>query len=186
MAKLDQKTGSVFNPVKVHFPPYSRKEAHDILATRVTYGLYDGVLSEELLDYAVEKTVAAGDMRVGIDLIRRSTLLAEKDASRKITKDHMETAYERESKNISLKRTIEALDATEKALLSLIAEEDGLKSGELQERLNKKTGTGIKKYNEMIAKLEHIGLIETIPVPGRGQSREIRLKGSKKDVESCL
>ncbi|MFH0863419.1 MAG: ORC1-type DNA replication protein [Candidatus Altiarchaeota archaeon] len=186
MQSIDPKTSSVFNPVKVHFPPYSLKEARDILSTRVRFGLYDGVLSDDLLGYVVEKTVAAGDLRVGIDLIRRSALLAEKDASKKITREHVEAAYERESKNLNLKRTVAALDEPEKALLSIIAEEDCLRSGELQERLNKRTGTGVKKYNEMIAKLEHVGLIETVPLPGRGQTREIRLKHNSTDVLRSL
>jgi len=173
---LDQKTASVYAPVKVYFPPYNHKEVSEILGARVKYGLYDGVLPNTVFDYIIEKTSQAGDLRVGIDLIRRSALLAEKDASRKITKEHAEHAYERESKNVKAQKTFDALDDLEKTLLGLIAEEEGLKSGDLAERLREKTGTGVKKYNEMIAKLEHVGLIETIPLPGPGQTREIRLK----------
>jgi archaeal cell division control protein 6 len=186
MAQLGPKSSSVFTPVKVYFPPYSVKETSEILGNRVKYGLYDGVLPDELFDYVVEKTSLAGDLRVGIDLIRRSALLAEKDASRKITREHVELAFERESRTVNLKKTVSSLDETERVLLSLIAEEDGLKSGELYDRLKEKAGTGVKKYNQMTAKLEHIGLIESVPVAGRGQSREIRLKHPAADVKAAL
>jgi archaeal cell division control protein 6 len=186
MAQLGQKAASVYNPVRVHFPPYSHAETAEILRMRVTYGLYDGVLSDDLFEYIVGKAAEAGDMRVGIDLIRRSALLAEKDASRKILREHVETAYEKESRTSNLKRTVASLDELERGLMSLIAAEEGLKSGELYERLRGKSGTGVKKYNQMIAKLEHIGLVETVPIQGRGQTREIRLKHNKKDVLGAL
>jgi archaeal cell division control protein 6 len=183
---LDQKTASVYNPVKIQFPPYSLKEVSDILGTRVRYGLYDGVLPEESFEYAVEKTAAKGDLRLGIDIIRGGALLAEKDASKKITLEHVKAAYEKDSKTAAIRRTIRSLDPLERTLLSIVVEADGLKSGELHLKLQEKEGTGVKKYNEMIAKLEHIGLVESVPVVGRGQTREIRLKHDAKDVASAL
>jgi archaeal cell division control protein 6 len=186
MVQLDQKSSSVYKPVKVYFPPYSHREVSDILGTRVRYGLYDGVLADELLEYVVDKTVEAGDMRVGIDLIRRSALLAEKDASRKITREHVEFAYERESRTLNLKRAVDSLEELERTLLALICAEDGVRSGELAKRLQEKAGTGVKKYNQLVAKLEHIGLIESVPVAGPGQTRLLRLRSSVKDVEAAL
>ncbi|MBD3387609.1 MAG: ORC1-type DNA replication protein [Candidatus Altiarchaeales archaeon] len=183
---LDSKSSSVFNPVKVYFPPYSTGEVEDILSARITYGLYDGVLSKGLFEYVVEKTVDAGDLRVGIDLIRRSALLAERDSSRKITSDHVELAYERESRRVNLERMIRSIDDVERALLRIIADSNGEVSGVIQDRLREATGTGVKKYNQMIGKLEHIGLIETIPVKGRGQTREIRLKNTVEDVRELV
>jgi len=185
MARLDAKSSSVYNPARVYFPPYNRGEVSDILAARVKYGLYDGVLSGELFDYVVGKTVEAGDLRVGIDLLRRSALSAEKDASRRITREHVESAYEG-SRVSSLRKAVESLDESEKALLKVIAGEDGSRSGAVQKSLEEATGTGVKKYNQMIAKLEHRGLIECVPVAGRGQTREIRLRHSLRDVEAAL
>ncbi|MFH1055070.1 MAG: ORC1-type DNA replication protein [Candidatus Altiarchaeota archaeon] len=186
MGQLEAKTASVYNPVKVYFPPYSMKEVSDILGTREKYGLYDGVLPSDAFEYIIEKTFNAGDLRVGIDLIRRSALLAEKDASKKVTMEHVELAYERESRTTNIKKTVESLDKLEKTLLSIILESDGLKSGEAYEKLRKKDGTGVKKYNQLTAKLEHYGLIESIPVPGRGQTRQLRLKHSPQDVKKVL
>jgi len=179
---LDPKTASVYNPVKVYFPPYTLSEAKDILSTRVRYGLYDGVLSDELLDYVVEKTVEAADMRVGIDLIRRSALLAEKDASRRITREHVLEAYERDSRKVGLRKAVASLDGVERKLLSLIASDDGIRSGELYLKLRGEAGTGVKKYNQIIAKLENAGLVESAPLPGPGQSRQLKLRHAGADV----
>jgi len=187
LAELEDKTKSVFNPTRVFFPPYNGAEAHEILSNRVKYGLYDGVLSKELLDHIVEKTVSHGDMRVGIDLIRKSALLAERDSSRKITKEHVEAAYSRESSRLALRKTVDGLDADEKKLLKVITGLNEQNSGKVYEELRKDTGIGIKKYNEMIGKLEHYRLIDTVAVKGaRGQTRDIILWYSPEDVAGLL
>ncbi len=186
MAGLDTKISSVYNPVKVYFPPYSHQEVEDILGTRVRYGLYDGVVSTEVFDYIVERTVDAGDMRVGIDLLRQSVLLAESDASRKVTMDNAVVAFEKESKQVNIKRAIDSLDTLEKELLKLIAKNDDIVSGDLYELLRDDQGTGVKKYNQLTKKLEHVGLIESVPIPGRGQSRRLRLKHIVGDIMTLL
>ena len=186
MAGLDSKISSVYNPSKVYFPPYSPKEVTDILDTRVRYGLYDGVMPPEVFDYIVERTVDAADMRVGIDILRQSTLLAEADASRKVTKEHAIKAYEKESRQLNLKRALDSLAQSEHDLLRLIAENDDMVSGELYDLLNKAHGTGIKKYNQIIQKLIHIRLIDSVPVSGRGQSRRIRLKSRPKEILALI
>ena len=182
MLDLEPKISSIFNPVKIYFPSYSREEVEDILGTRIKYGFYDGVFSPKVFDYVVERTVEAGDLRVGIDLLRQSALLAERDASRKITLEHAELAFERESKSVVVKRAVSALDDLEKTLLKMIAKDNGIVSGVLTEKLKDETGTGIKKYNQLISKLEHIGLIESIAVSGRGQSRTLNLKHSPSEI----
>jgi cell division control protein 6 len=186
MAQLDAKSASVFKPVKVYFPPYSRGEVADILGVRVKYGLYDGVLPKDLFEYVVDKTAGAGDLRVGIDLLRRSALLAEKDAVRCVTREHVESAYEGGSRTLNLRRAVASLGELERALLGVVVSEDGAKSGVIQGGLQDSTGTGVKKYNQLIAKLEHLGLIESVPVKGRGQTREIHLRYPAEDVAEAL
>jgi archaeal cell division control protein 6 len=173
---LDSKCQSIFNPSKTYFPPYSRSEILDILEKRIRYGLYDGVISPEIADYIVEKTALNGDLRVGIDLIRKSALMAERDSSRKITLEHVQKAYEGDSKNACHSKALNSLDSLERALLNIITVNDGEKSGVIYEKLRMEQGTSPKKYNQMTKKLEHIGLIESAPAPGRGQTRIISLK----------
>ena len=187
LAQLDQKTKSIFNPTRVFFPPYTSKEAHEILSNRVKYGLYDGVISDEILDDIVEKTVAHGDLRVGIDLIRKSALLAERDSAKKITAKHVEQAYSKESGMLEARKTIDALSGDEKKLLKVIVELNEQNSGRIYEKLKEESGVGIRRYNEMIRKLEHYRLIDTVAVKGsRGQTRDIVLRHRADEIAGLL
>ncbi|MBU0762313.1 MAG: ORC1-type DNA replication protein [Candidatus Altiarchaeota archaeon] len=185
MADLDQKAKSVFNPIEVFFPPYSLSEVEDILATRVRYGLYDSVLSKKLFAEIASKTYDVGDLRFGIDLIRRSALFAEQDSVRKIDSEHVEKAFGT-SKDKKFEQILNSLDASERKFMEILVGTGPVRSGDLYVKYREKTGSGVKKYNQLISKLEHVGLIETMPLPGRGQSREIKTRYDLDNVREIL
>lgn len=183
MARLDEKTLSVFNPERVFFRPYTKSEVADILSERVEFGFFSGVVSPKVLDYVIDKTFSSGDLRVGIDLLRRSGLLAERDAMRGIGLSHVEEAFEGGSQLLALRSTAEGLDGLEKKLLCFIASVDEECSGALFEGFREREGVGIKKYNEMVGKLEHLKLVDTAYVAGeRGRSRRVVLRYDPADV----
>ncbi|MBU4267070.1 MAG: cell division control protein 6, partial [Candidatus Altiarchaeota archaeon] len=116
-----------------------------------------------------------GDLRVGIDLLRRSALLAERDASRKIEQGHVDKAFGSLSES-RREELSENLPDEERILLDIIAECPGRMSGYFFMRFREKTGAGVKKYNEIVKRLERQGLIKAEYKKGvRGRSREIRL-----------
>jgi len=175
MAELDEKARSVFNPGRVFFPQYELGEIRDILENRARYGFYGGVLGDGLLDDIVDKTHCKGDLRVGIDLLRRSALLAERDASRKIEPGHVDKAFGSLSE-FHRDEASSKLSEGEGILLDIIAECPGRMSGYFFMRFREKTGAGVKKYNEIVKRLERQGLIKAEYKKGvRGRSREIRL-----------
>ncbi len=175
MAELDEKARSVFNPGRIFFPRYGLGEIRDILANRARYGFYEGVLEEGLLDDIVNKTQSKGDLRMGINLLRRSALLAERDASRRIEKRHIKKAFESLSESMR-EELSKNLSGEERILLNIISESPGRMSGYFFMRFREKTGAGVKKYNEIVKKLERQGLIRTDYRKGiRGRSREIVL-----------
>lgn len=183
MVDLDLKTRSVFNPHRIFFQPYTSVEILDILSTRVKYGFYPDVLSKEILENITEKTFSQGDLRVGIDLLRVSAYLAEQDSSRKIKKEHVETAFERESRQVALKNTLSVLTKEEKKLLQIIAGAQEKSSGKIYELFRKETKIGIRKYNEIVTKLEHYNLIDTSYNEGaKGRSRNILLRYDSSEV----
>lgn len=183
MARLDAKSRSVFNPERVFFQPYARDEVETIVSDRVKIAFYQGVLSGKVLDSVVDKTFSAGDLRVGIDLLRRAGLLAERDAVRKISVAHVDEAFEGGSQMIALKNTVRGLDEAEKKLLSFIASSGDDSSGSLYEGFRGETGVGVKKYNEMVGKLEHLKLVDTHYVKGeRGRGRKVLLRFDANDV----
>jgi cell division control protein 6 len=84
MQAVDARVASVFQPSEIYFPPYGSAEVHEIMKARVTQGLYPGVISDDLLDLVVEQTLQSGDLRVGIDLLKRAVLTADREALRSV------------------------------------------------------------------------------------------------------
>lgn len=175
LALLDEKTRSVYNPKTIYFPKYSRNEIRDILNNRIKYGLYDKVLDEECLEDIVDKTLNTGDLRTGIDLIRRSVHEAEKDSSRKVSLEHIEKAY-KVLPDLRMKEVEDTVSEDEKIFLQLVKESPGDSSGNLYRKMREKTGCGVRRFNEIISKLERKGIIVAEYRQGvRGRSREIRI-----------
>ncbi|MFC2153886.1 ORC1-type DNA replication protein [Candidatus Altiarchaeota archaeon] len=189
VVELKEKTRSVFNPQRVFFSPYTREETKAILDQRIKYGLYAGVIVSDTLDLAVDKTIANGDLRVGIDLLRKSAYLAERDASRKIKPEHIEKAYDTESKILTLKKSVRALDEISLSVLNMLARStDGsLDSNEIFQALNETEKVDVKKYSQVIKRLEFYRLVDSAYQRGkRGRSRTILLRSTPSDIKEAL
>jgi len=180
MKTVDIRVASVFQPTDIYFPPYDEDEIKEILRQRVRQGFYPGVISEEMLSLITEQTMKGGDLRVGIDLLKRAGLNAEKDARRSIGRDDVCRAYE-VSKYLHLTATIRALHAEERALLCLIAEcsadEKEMSAGNVYDKVKESTmKLGYTRYYEMIKKFDAMRLINLHYREGRGRSRLITLR----------
>ena len=180
MKTVDIRVVSVFQPTDIYFPPYDEDEIKEILRQRVRQGFYPGVISEEMLSLITEQTMKGGDLRVGIDLLKRAGLNAEKDARRSIGRDDVCRAYE-VSKYLHLTATIRALHAEERALLCLIAEcsadEKEMSAGNVYDKVKESTmKLGYTRYYEMIKKFDAMRLINLHYREGRGRSRLITLR----------
>ncbi|MFB6242859.1 MAG: ORC1-type DNA replication protein [Halobaculum sp.] len=173
---LDSRVQSVFRPEEVYFPPYDTTEIVDILRERAERGFHDGVLATSELDRVAELTGESGDLRVGIDLLRRAGLNAEMRASRTISTEDVEEAYEK-SKFVHLSRSLRGLSESERALVSVLVDHGGEQAGSVYETFHERTDLGYTRYSEIVSKLEQLGLIETeyADVEGRGRSRAIEL-----------
>jgi cell division control protein 6 len=173
---LDGRVQSVFRPEEIYFPVYGVDEIADILAERVERGFHDDVVPTEVLDRVAELTAESGDLRVGIDLLRRAGLNAEMRAARTISPEDVEDAYE-QSKFVHLSHSLRTLSDSETALLRVIAEHQGEQAGDVYEAFHEETDLGYTRYSEIINKLEQLGVVETeyADVDGRGRSRELEL-----------
>lgn len=175
--ELDARVQSVFRPEEVYFPVYDASEIVDILDERVRKGFREGVLAPSVLDRVAELTAdSGGDLRVGIDLLRRAGLNAEMRASRTVEREDVEDAYE-QSKYVHLSRSLRGLAESERALVRTIAEHDGAQAGEVYEAFHEETGLGYTRYSEIVNKLDQLGVIEAeyAEMEGRGRSRALSL-----------
>jgi cell division control protein 6 len=174
--ELDSRVQSVFRPEEVYFPTYDVEEIVDILRERAERGFHDGVLGAPELDRVAELTAESGDLRVGIDLLRRAGLNAEMRASRSISVEDVEEAYDK-SKYVHLSRRLRGLSDSERTLVEVIAEHDGERAGAVYEAFHERTDLGYTRYSEIVNKLDRLGVIEAAytDLDGRGRSRSLTL-----------
>ena len=183
--ELDGRVQSVFRPEEVYFPTYSEGEIADILGERVERGFHEGVVSAPVLDRVAALTAEAnGDLRVGIDLLRRAGLNAEMRAATEVSTEDVEDAYDK-SKYVHLSRALRGLSDSEAALAAVIAEHSGEQAGAVYDAFNDRTDLGYTRYSEIINKLDRLDIIDATytDVEGRGRSRELTLNY---DAEAVL
>ncbi|SDX78538.1 ORC1-type DNA replication protein [Halobellus clavatus] len=174
--ELDGRVQSVFRPEEVYFPVYDVDEIVDILRERVRRGFHEGVVGAPELDRVAELTAESGDLRVGIDLLRRAGLHAEMRASRTVSVEDVEAAYEK-SKYVHLSRQLRGLSDRERDLVRVIAEHDGDQAGAVYDAFHEETDLGYTRYSEIVNKLDQLGVVDATyaDVEGRGRSRSLSL-----------
>ncbi len=180
LQEVDPRVASVFRPTEIYFPAYDEDEIRDILLERVRQGLFPNVMPDSMLDLVVEQTQKSGDLRVGIDLIKRAALNAENDARRTIERDDICRAYEI-SKYLHLTFTIRTLRQDERQLIRHIAEisgqEDGeMAAGEVYRSAKESMKIGYTRFYEIIKKFDAMHLVNLHYRPGRGRTRIITLR----------
>ncbi|MBN2109721.1 MAG: ORC1-type DNA replication protein [Methanosarcinaceae archaeon] len=184
---FDPRVGSVFLPEEIVFPRYDAGEIRDIVKNRVKHAFYQDVVPDDVLERVVEYVDLTGDLRVGIDLLRRSGLNAERRASRTISVEDVEKAYDA-SRLIYLCRSIRSLSDHEKTLLELIAREKDTQAGELYKSFHELTGLGYTRFYEIIGKMSASQLLDAdFSGKGmRGRTRVIKPRYEPQDILKCL
>jgi cell division control protein 6 len=149
------------------------------MKARVTQGLFPSVLSEELLDLVVKQTQKSGDLRVGIDLLKRATLSAERSARRSIQREDICGAYEI-SKYLHLSYTIKTLNDEERSILKSFAErsakEHDMNAGDVYKSLKETLSIGYTRFYEIVKKMDGMRLINLQYRNGKGRTRIITLR----------
>jgi cell division control protein 6 len=176
---VDARVASVFRPTDIYFPPYSREEVSEILKERVQQGLYPNILSDEMLTLVIDQTMQSGDLRVGIDLLKRATLTAEKAARKSVEKDDICKAYE-VSKYLHLSFTVKTLKPEEREVLKRIAErakgDQAMNAGDVYRSFEKELGMGYTRFYEVVKKFDAMRLVDLEYRDGKGRTRVISLR----------
>ncbi|MDN7012336.1 ORC1-type DNA replication protein [Methanoculleus sp. FWC-SCC3] len=179
--EVDARVASVFRPTEIYFPPYSEEEVFGILEERVLQGLYPNVIQTEMLDLVVEQTMKSGDLRVGIDLLKRAALNAEREARRAVERDDVCKAYE-VSRYLHLAFSLRALKAEEREVLARIADmsardDKEMNAGDVYRFVKEQVGgVSYTKFYEIIQKFDAMRLLNLHYRQGRGRTRLISLR----------
>jgi cell division control protein 6 len=186
---VDARVTSVFRPTEVYFPPYEQAEIREILQERVMQGLFPGVLPEEMLSLVVEQTQGSGDLRVGIDLLKRATMSAERAARRVIDRDDICGAY-MISKYLHLSFTIKTLTDEEIKILKALAlaslNEKEMNAGDVHKIISQSVEIGYTRFYEVIKKLDALRIINLHYREGKGRTRLISLRYDPQKVLEYL
>ena len=180
---LDPRVVSVFQAEEVVFPLYTHNEIRDILNRRAQMGFYPGVIDNEVLESVVDLTEKSGDLRVGIDLLKRSGLNAEKRASKSISPEDVAASLDR-SRLVHLTYALKTLKDDEKEVLRMATLQESWRAGELFRLFHEKTGAGYTRFHEILNKLDAIRLINAdfTGQGERGRSRIIRVRYESEEI----
>jgi cell division control protein 6 len=178
--ELDSCVMSVMQPGEIYFPPYSNGEVEAILQDRIRQGIYSGVISPEVFDLIIERTFSCGDLRVGLDLVRRAVLNAERSARKTVDMHDVESAFD-VAKNIHLINSVKVLNKEEKKLLRSIAkysqeEEHMMHSGAVFASVREETPIGYTTFFERLKKFDEMRLINLTSRRIGGNTKEISLR----------
>ncbi len=185
---LDKNVNTVFIPRDITFQPYTHSELCDILTDRAKAGFFPGVISDEIIEEIATFTYENGDLRVGISLLKSCGNIAESNASREITEEHLEEAIS-SLISINLIETLKSLNDIEKGLLKIIVDsEEILTAGELSEIFKEQTKVSYATFNRTLDKLEFLRLIDTkFTGKGvRGNSRQVILRFNPADFDKLI
>lgn len=161
---LDPSVMSVFRPMEIYFPAYTRDEVSAILQDRISNALQPGAISQEILNCIVDRTMSCGDLRVGLDLVMRGAMYADREGLMEVGSQHVEAAFE-VSLHVLLEYQIMMLTTDEKDLLAHIAHlslEDphlSLTSDTLFDSAQMKMQINTTLFNQWIRKLNELQLI---------------------------
>lgn len=196
--KLDSRIKSSMCQREIFVNPYDAKQLQEILVQRSHYAFFDDVIEDGVINYCA--AIAAqehGDARKAIDLLRASGEIAEKEATKRVTEEHMKKAQIM----LELNRTEELIKGftlqKKIVLLSLLKNEQSNINNNTQsvydayKKLCKQMPLEIlsqRRVAELISELETAGMISFhILYQGRyGRKRTIDIKSAYETIEKAL
>jgi len=117
--RLDPSEISTLGRGVIEFPRYNAQHIKDILDQRMQEAFRIGVVDEDVLEFISDVTARSpvnGDIRVALDLLLYSGVLAENQGSERVLPDHARKVYGQTHPTITTQDILD-LDKTEKLVL---------------------------------------------------------------------
>ena len=86
---IDPNVATVFYPIEIQFPSYTREEMFSILNERCRIGFYKNVISDEIIQEVTNRAYEIGDVRHGLKILTEIGEKTEKTGSNQILKKHL-------------------------------------------------------------------------------------------------
>ncbi len=143
LVELDERVKSRLTAELLEFPSYNEKEVAGILGRRLEYAFREGVFEDDALALVARRTAAAGDIRVGLYLLKEAGMLAEEKFAEHITAKHVEGAIAKLDE-FTIKSPKE-LDPEAKLVLELCRKSPGSRIGDVFTKYEAAGGKGVYK-----------------------------------------
>ncbi|ACB08130.1 AAA family ATPase [Candidatus Korarchaeum cryptofilum] len=171
LERLDPRERSSFEPLRIHFPPYTQPQLYNILRQRADLGIKLGTWDDEALHLIAARVAQeSGDARRAIDVLRIAAEIAEDEKAEKLTVKHVEKALNSVNEE-EISVTVRTLPLHHRLILAAIAE--------ILERPQVRPGTGViysvygkralsygvkpltmRRVSGILRELESLGLVE--------------------------
>ncbi len=162
---IDERVRSRILPETINFKPYDAGEIEGILNMRIDFAFNSGCWSNDAVSLVSEKTASAGDIRVGLHLLREAGLSAEDVGSRKVLVSHAQTALSRAG--IFSVKSADDLGDDAKVILDLVKSQSEGRIGDLFKLYQDQGGSAnYKTFQRRIDKLSQGGYVNTKKVVG--------------------
>lgn len=158
LVDVDARIKSSLSLERLEFKAYSVPEMYDILLDRVENAFVPGALSDAVLKIAAMQ--AQGDVRVGLEILRRAALFAEDEGLNKIGKEHVIRAH-KDAATTKTRQILETLNDYQKMLFSIVDEKGVVKSSELWALFNDRTSGNVSEraYRNYMERLVNLKLV---------------------------
>jgi archaeal cell division control protein 6 len=130
LAGMDSRIKSRLVVEELMFAPYKRHEIDGILKERREVAFIPGAWTDEAAELVNEKCAEKNDVRIGLALLREAGREAERNASKKITVEHV-----MKCKSGFVDMRIGELDSRDKRVFDTIRANQGIETGSLVKRL---------------------------------------------------
>jgi len=204
MDNLDPRVRSSLGEEELVFPPYNALQLQDILKDRAEKAFKEGVLEDGVIaKCAAFAAREHGDARRALDLLRVAGELAEREISKKVRLEHIDSANQKIEKDKMLDVIESEPMQFQLVLYSIFVlekrnkDDEGIFTGDVfneYQELCRKTKNEVltqRRISDIIADFDMLGIINArvISKGRQGRTREIKLmvpEGIRKKAEEFL
>lgn len=161
-ANVEPRIKSSLDFQELKFKPYTLEEMKNILKKRCEDAFRSGVLQDGVILLCANHAVnRGGDVRIGLDCLRKAAKICEDTGSERIGVEHVKKILN-DVKAVKLKILGERLEGVQKNIFNLLKENEEITLTELQNEYSQKFGKiGYDSLKNNLDQLEKTGLIKT-------------------------
>ena len=182
LVKLEPRIASSLSPYELEFKPYSLMEMKDILNERCKLAFKEPVEDGVVLLCANQAITRGGDVRVGLECLRKASRIAEEQGSEKLKVEFVKAVI-KDVKAVKMEIIKSKLEGVEKNIVSILSDGNVYASTQLLEEYKNRFGEiSQTALTEHVKRLEEIGLVRTKEdrTGSRGRKVFIRLLKRKR------